>query len=164
MTVPPQLAAPPPGFAPIPLEILKSRRGLDVLQAMINGELPPPPIAATMGFTLAEVGVGTAIFTFLPALAHYNPIGSVHGGLAGTLLDSCMGCAVHTQLEAGQAYTTLEYSVHLIRGMTEKTGLLRAEGRVVHFGRRTAMADGRIVDGDGRVYATGTTTCLVMEF
>lgn len=146
---------------PIPLDALKSLSGLDVIRGMLEGRLPPPPISATMGFTLTEADHGSAVFTCTPTFAHYNPIGSVHGGLAGTLLDSAMGCAIHTTLAAGQGYTTLEYRVHLVRGMTDKTGPVRAEGRVVHAGRQVATAEGRIVDATGRLYAHGTTTCLV---
>jgi uncharacterized protein (TIGR00369 family) len=153
----------PAVFAPIPHDVLKTHRGIDLFRKMIAGELPAPPIAAMMGFSLAEVAPGLAVFACTPTRAHYNPIGSVHGGLAGTLLDSCMGCAVHSLLEAGQGYTTLEYRVHLVRGITEATGPLRAEGRIVHFGRRTATAEGRLVDADGKLYAHGTTTCLIMD-
>jgi uncharacterized protein (TIGR00369 family) len=148
-------------FAPIPLDTIRAMTGLDLMQGMLAGRLPAPPISRLMGFTLIEATAGQAVFTCTPTLDHYNPIGSVHGGLAGTLLDSCMGCAVHTTLAAGQGYTTLEYRVHLVRGMTDKTGPVRAEGRVVHAGRQTATAEGRIVDAAGKLYAHGTTTCLI---
>lgn len=147
---------------PIPFDVIKSMRGIDLLQAMIDGKLPPPPISKALDFRISEVSPGFAVFTCTPQMLHYNPIGSVHGGLAGTLLDSCMSCAVQTLLEAGTGYTTLEYRVHLVRGMTEKTGLVRAEGRVVHSGKRTATAEGRIVDAKGTLYAHGTTTCLMI--
>jgi uncharacterized protein (TIGR00369 family) len=145
------------------METLRSLSGLAFLEKMIAGELPPPPISRTMGFTLAEVRKGEAVFTCTPTFEHYNPIGSVHGGLAGTLLDSAMSCAVQTMVEAGYGYTTLEYRVHLVRGMTDKTGPVRAEGKVVHAGRRAATAEGRIVDAKGNLYAHGTTTCLIMQ-
>lgn len=148
-------------FAPIPADALKSLSGLDALRGMIDGRFPPPPIAETMSFTLDSVAEGRAVFSCIPAFKHYNPIGSVHGGLAGTLLDSCMGCAVHTTLAAGTAYATLEYSVHLVRGLTETTGKIFAEGKVVHVGRRMATAEGRITDANGVLYAHGTTTCML---
>lgn len=147
---------------PIPLDIIKSMSGLDVLQGMIAGRLPPPPISKALDFRIIDAGPGRAVFACTPQMMHYNPIGSVHGGLAGTLLDSCMSCAVMTCLEKGSGYTTLEYRVHLVRGMSDKTGPVRAEGRVVHSGKRTATAEGRIVDANGTLYAHGTTTCLII--
>ena len=147
---------------PIPLDIIKSMSGLDVLRGMVEGRLPPPPISKTLDFHISEVGAGHAVFTCTPKMMHYNPIGSVHGGLAGTLLDSCMSCAVMSLLDKGTGYTTLEYRVHLVRGMSEKTGPVRAEGRVVHNGKRTATAEGRIIDAAGTIYAHGTTTCLMI--
>ena len=151
------------GVGVVPLDAIKAMSGLELLQGMIAGRFPAPPIAQTMGFRLAEVGDGVAVFTCTPTFKHYNPIGSVHGGLAGTLLDSCMSCSVHTRLKRGQAYTTLEYRVHLVRGMTMDTGPVRAEGRIVHYGRRSATAEGRIIDAAGKLYAHGTTTCLIMD-
>jgi uncharacterized protein (TIGR00369 family) len=150
-------------YGVVPLEKLRTLSGLELLQGLISGEFPAPPIARQLEFYLTEVRDGEAVFGCTPSFAHYNPIGSVHGGLAGTLLDSCMSCAVQTRLKTGQGYTTLEYRVHLVRGMTESTGPVRAEGKVVHMGRRTATAEGRIVDAAGRLYAHGTTTCLIMD-
>jgi uncharacterized protein (TIGR00369 family) len=150
-------------FGVTPVETVRTLSGLDFLQQLIDGTLPAPPIGRAMGFLLHEVKPGYACFTCTPTFEHYNPIGSVHGGLAGTLLDSCMSCAVQTLLAAGQGYTTLEYRVHLVRGMTDKTGEVRAEGRVVHAGRRTSTAEGRIVDANGKLYAHGTTTCIVLD-
>lgn len=144
-----------------PLEILKSRTGLEFLRAIADGELPQPPITQTLGFRLTDVEPGFALFTMTPAYKHYNPIGSVHGGVAMTLLDSCMGCAVHTNLDAGTGYTTLEVKVNLVRPITDKTGPIRAEGRSLHIGRRSATAEGRIVDATGALLAHGTTTCLI---
>lgn len=147
---------------PIPFDFIKSKSGLEVLRGMIDGSLPAPPISKALDFKIIEASKGTAVFVCTPQFMHYNPIGSVHGGLAGTLLDSAMSCAVMSTLEAGTSYTTLEYRVHLVRGMTDKTGLVRAEGKVIHVGRRTATAEGRIVDAQGTLYAHGTTTCLIM--
>ena len=135
--------------------------GLELLQRMIRGELPQPPIAHLLGFRLAEVGQGTAVFEFEPAEYHYNPIGVVHGGVAGTLLDSAMGCSVHTTLPANAGYTTLEFKVNLVRAITMKTGTMRAEGRIVHGGKRAATAEGRLIDSSGKLYAHGTTTCMI---
>ena len=144
-----------------PLDALRSMSGIAFLQAILEGRLPPAPIARVLGISLDELAVGRAVFSCTPSRDHYNPIGSVHGGLAGVLLDTCMGCAVHTTLAAGIGQTTLEYRVHLVRGMTDKTGPVRAEGRVVHVGRQVATAEGRIVDAAGKLYAHGTTTCLI---
>lgn len=137
--------------------------GLAMLQAMIRGELPDPPITRTLDFYLLEVERGRAVFLGQPQFAHYNPIGTVHGGWHATLLDSAMACAVHTLVEAGAAYTTLEFKIHCVRPLTEKTGPVRAEGQVVAAGRRTATAEGRLVDAEGRLYSHGTTTCLFVE-
>lgn len=137
--------------------------GLEFLQKIIRGELPPPPLAAMLNFELAELGEGHATFAVEPAEYHYNPIGVVHGGLAATLLDSAMGCAVHSTLPAGAGYTTLEIKVNYIRALTSETGRVRCEARVVHVGARTATAEGRVVDARGKLYAHGTTTCLILR-
>ena len=137
--------------------------GLEYLQKIVAGELPPPPIGALMNFGLAELGEGQAVFTVAPAEYHYNPIGVVHGGLAATLLDSAMGCAVHTTLPAGVGYTTLEIKVNYVRPLTVETGEVRCEARVIHVGGRTATAEGRVLDGEGRLYAHATTTCLIFR-
>lgn len=137
--------------------------GLDLLLAMTRGEVPDPPITRTLDFYLLEVEHGRAVFQGEPQFAHYNPIGTIHGGWHATLLDSAMGCAVHTLVGPGSGYTTLEFKVHCVRPLTEKTGPVRAEGKVVAAGRRTATAEGRLVDADGRLYSHGTTTCLFLE-
>ncbi len=146
-----------------PLEVLKSLSGLEYLRRIADGRLPRPPITETLGFTLSEVGPGLAVFTMTPAFRHYNPIGTVHGGVAATLLDSCMSCAVQTHCEAGTAYTTLEIKVNMVRPITDRTGLIRAEGRSLHVGRRSATAEGRITDAAGTLLAHGTTTCLIYQ-
>ena len=145
----------------VPLEEWKSRSGIEVLRAIINGELPPPPISGLIGFCATDVEEGTCVFVGTPGFQHYNPAGSVHGGYAGVLLDSCMTCAVQTTLPAGLACVTMEYKVQLVRAMTAETGAVRAEGKVIHPGKRTATAEGRIVDAKGRLYAHGTTTVMV---
>ena len=121
------------------------------------------PIADHTGFGLVEVESGRAVFAGTPALRHYNPLGTVHGGYAATLLDSCMGCAVHTALPKGTGYTTLEFKVSLVRPITADTGPVRAEGKLVSGGRRVATAEGRLTDSSGRLLAHATTTCLVFE-
>lgn len=145
------------------LEEIKCHGGLEFLRRIAEGRVPQPPIAATLGFRLAEVAPGFALFTMTPEFRHYNPIGAVHGGVASTLLDSCMSCAVHTHLEKGFGYTTLELKVNLVRPITDKTGPLRAEGRSLHVGRRSGTAEGKILDARGTLLAHGTTTCLIFE-
>jgi uncharacterized protein (TIGR00369 family) len=137
--------------------------GLEFLQRIVSGELSPPPFAALLDFDLVEVSEGRATFAVNPAEYHYNPIGVVHGGLAATLLDSALGCAVHSMLPAGAGYTTLEIKVNFIRAMTAETGRVRCEAKIVHSGARTATAEGRIVDEAGKLYAHGTTTCLILR-
>jgi uncharacterized protein (TIGR00369 family) len=137
--------------------------GLEFLQKIVSGELPPPPLARLMNFDLVELREGHAVFAVDPAEYHYNPIGVVHGGLAATLLDSAMGCAVHSTLPAGAGYTTLEIKVNFIRAMTAETGRVRCEARIVHVGGRTATAEGKVIDEAGKLYAHGTTTCLILR-
>ena len=139
------------------------KTGLQVLQAMLAGELPYPYIAETLDFALVEVSEGRAVFQGEPQLKHYNPMGGVHGGWYATLLDSALGCAVHTMMPAGRAYTTAELSVNIVRAATMNSGPLRAIGTVIHCGRQMATAEARIVGPDGKLYAHGTTTCLVFE-
>lgn len=137
--------------------------GLEFLHKIVAGELPPPPIGVLMNFGIAEFSEGRAVFMVEPAEYHYNPIGVVHGGVAATLLDSAMGCAVHSTLPAGAGYTTLEIKVNYLRPMTAQTGRVRCEAKVIHVGRTTAVAEGRIVDRQGKEYAHGTTTCIVFR-
>ncbi len=136
--------------------------GLDYINAIFAGRLPPPPIGELMGFRGVEVERGRAVFEFEPGPQHYNPIGSVHGGVALTLLDSAMGCAVHTLLERGVGYTTLELKTNFVRPITSETGVIRCEGTVIHKGSRIATAEGKVTDASGRLLAHGTTTCLIM--
>ena len=137
--------------------------GLEFLQKIAAGELPPPPIAALLNFELEELSEGRAVFAVEPQEYHYNPIGVVHGGLAATLLDSAMGCAVQSKLPAGSGYTTLEIKVNFVRAMTSETGRVRCEAKLIHLGGRTATAEGRIEDQTGKLYAHGTTTCLIIR-
>ncbi len=144
-----------------PLETMKAMSGLDFLRAILEGRLPAPPIAEAMNFGFREVEHGRVVFTGTPDFSHYNPIGSVHGGWFGTLLDSCMGCAVQSTLPEGTGYTTLEYKINLIRAVTRDTGPVTAEGRVIQAGRRVGVAEGRLTDGAGRLLAHGSTTCMI---
>jgi uncharacterized protein (TIGR00369 family) len=137
--------------------------GLETIKAIFEGRLPPPPIAELMGFRGVEVELGRAVFEFEPGPQHYNPIGSVHGGVAMTLLDSAMGCAIHSMLDAGVRYTTLEVKTNFVRAMTVDTGPVRCEGVVLHSGSRVATAEGKVLDGDGKLLAHGTTTCLILR-
>ncbi len=127
------------------LDEIKSFGGLEFLHRIASGQVSQPPIARTLGFQIAEARPGFALFTMTPAFKHYNPIGSVHGGVASTLLDSCMSCAIQTHLEKGFGYTTLELKVNLVRPITEKTGPIRAEGRSLYVGRRSGTAEGKIM-------------------
>jgi uncharacterized protein (TIGR00369 family) len=140
----------------------KMARPIDYLRAIRDGSIAPPPIARLLGMELVEVEEGKAVFSLTPAEQHYNPIGVVHGGIAFTMLDSAMGCTVQTMLPAGKAYTTLEMKANLVRAITLKTGPIRASARLVHMGRQTATAEGRIEDAEGKLYAHGTTTCIIL--
>jgi uncharacterized protein (TIGR00369 family) len=133
------------------------------MQALIRGDVPPPPIAELMDFRPVEVSEGRAVFAVQPAEFHYNPIGVVHGGLVATLLDSAMGCAVQTTLPAGIAYTTLELHTNFVRAITRDSGPLRAEGVVVHRGRKVATAEGKVLEeASGKLVGHGTTTCMIV--
>ena len=145
------------------LDTIKSMSGLEFLCAIRDGRLPGPPIARLLAFSMAEVEHGRVVFEGRPNADHYNPIGSVHGGYAATLLDSCMACAVQSTLPQGNGYTTLEIKVNMVRAITADTGVVRAEGIVLSAGRRIGTAEGRLVDGAGKLLAHGTTTCLIME-
>lgn len=144
-------------------EQLQGKSGLQIMQAMLAGELPYPHIMQTLDYALVQVDKGRAVFQGVPQLMHYNPLGSVHGGWYATLLDSCVGCAVHTLMPAGRAYTTLELKMNLVRAIGPEAPLVRAEGRVVHSGRQVATAEGRLVGPDGKLYAHASTTCLVFD-
>ena len=144
-------------------EQLAGKNGLELMQAMLRGELPYPPIAQTLDFTLMEVAAGRAMFQGTPGPAHLNPMGTIHGGWYATLLDSALGCAVHTMMPAGRAYTTAELGVNLVRAIGAKAPRVRAEGKVIHCGRQLATAEARLFGPDGTLYAHATTTCLVFE-
>ncbi|MBC7505792.1 MAG: PaaI family thioesterase [Sandarakinorhabdus sp.] len=158
------MASPAPAsIAPGPIAPadLAGLPGLALMQGMFDGRYPPPPISQLMAMHGNAAGEGWVSFIGHPGPEHYNPIGSVHGGYAATLLDSCMGCAVHTTLAAGIGYTTIDLNITYIRGMTAETGAVTARGEVISSGRRVATARGTLTDAKGRVLATGTTTCLI---
>lgn len=140
------------------------RPGIELFEAMLRGELPGAPIGRTLDFLLVHAEVGRAVFQGRPGPSHYNPMGSVHGGWFATLLDSALGCAVHTAMPAGKAYTTLELKVNIVRALTDKVPLVRADGRTIHVGGQTATADARLTGADGKLYAHASTTCLVFDF
>jgi uncharacterized protein (TIGR00369 family) len=139
------------------------RTGIAFLRAILDGAIPPAPIQATLGFDLIAAEEGVARFRLLPGEHLYNPMNGVHGGVACTLLDSAMGSAVMTTLDEKTGYTTADLTVHLTRAISAKTGPIVAEGRVVHRGSRVATAEGRLTDGEGRLLAHGTTTCLLID-
>lgn len=139
------------------------RSGLEFLRGIADGELPVPPIMATLGVSGVKFDDGTASFELTPQEWHYNPIGTVHGGVLSTMLDSALACAIHTTLPVGAGYTSLDLSVRFTRAATVESGTLTADGHVVTRGRRTATAEGHITDAAGRIVATATTTCLILE-
>ena len=140
-----------------------NRTGMEVFEAIFAGELPPAPIGETLDFVPIHMAPGEAVFQGSPKRRHYNPLGTVHGGWFATLLDSAVGCAIHTTLPAGKAFTTLELKVNMVRALNAGVPLVRAEGKVIHVGRQVATAEGRIVGPDGKLYAHATTTCLIFD-
>ena len=135
--------------------------GVERLQMVVDGKLPGPPMARLMDIQIVEVSNGRAVFAGTPDEFHYNPIGVVHGGYGATILDSAMGCAVHSTLEAGDIYTTLELKINFLRPLSSTTGPVRAVANVIHAGRTTALAEGRIEDVGGKLYAYASSTCLI---
>src|SRR6185295_4255965 len=138
--------------------------GLEFVQGLVTGALPLNSMAETLGYDIVEASNSRVVITAEPTTAHLNPAGTVHGGLAATLLDSCMGLAIHSTLDKGFGQTTLEFKISLVRPVTPETGLVRAEGRVISRGRRVGTAEGRLIDTQGRILAHGTTTCLIFEY
>jgi uncharacterized protein (TIGR00369 family) len=137
--------------------------GMQMFEAIFAGDLPSPPIADTLDFLLIRVEPGVAVFQGRPQKKHCNPMGTVHGGWFATLLDSAVGCAVHSTLPAGKGYTTLELKLNIVRALTDAVPLVRAEGTVIHAGKQVATAEGRLVGPDGKLYAHATTTCLIFD-
>ena len=146
-----------------PVDVMASMAGIDFLRALFAGKLPAPPIMQNIEPFDYSVEPGVVSFSSVPGFRHYNPIGSVHGGYAAILMDSAMGLAVHSQLPAGSGYTTLEFKISFIKGMSKDSGTVRTEGRTLSVGRRAATAEARITDAQGRLLAHATTTCLVFE-
>ncbi len=145
------------------VDAARKMSGLEYLRAMSRRELPGVPMASLMGFGFAQIEEGRVVFECVPGEQHYNPIGSVHGGLACTLFDSAMGCAVHTALPAGVGYTTVELKVNFLRPITTGTGKLSCEGKTIHVGGRVATAEAHITDEAGKLYGHATTTCMVFR-
>ena len=148
-------------YGTVSAEERKQMSGLEFVQGLVTGALPLNTIARTLGYDVVEAESGRVVITLVPTGAHLNPAGTMHGGLTATLLDSCMGLAIQSSLDKGVSQTTLEFKISLFRVITPETGLIKAEGRVLNCGRRIGTADGRVTDGNGRLLAHGTTTCLI---
>jgi len=148
-------------YGTVSAEKRKQMTGLEFVQGLATGALPLNTIAQTLGYDVVEAESGRVVITLVPTGAHLNPAGTMHGGLTATLLDSCMGLAIQSSLDKGVSQTTLEFKISLVRVITPETGLIKAEGRVLNCGRRIGTADGRVTDGNGRLLAHGTTTCLI---
>ena len=144
-------------------QMVEGKTGLQVMTGILEGDLPIPYMAETLGCELIELGDGVAIFQATPQLKHYNPLGSVHGGWYATLLDFALGCAVQTKLPAGRGYTTSQINLHIVRAANTKTGLLRCIGNALHVGRQIGTSEARIVGPDGKLYAHATTTCTIFD-
>lgn len=141
----------------------RSMKGLDFLQKIASGEIPPPPIMRLINFQGAEASEGKVVFTCTPGEQHYSVLAMVHGGVAATLLDTALGCSIHSMLPLGVSYATLELHINYVRPLTTQTGFIRCEGEVVHLGRTIATAQARIVDAGGKLYAHATTTCMILR-
>jgi uncharacterized protein (TIGR00369 family) len=150
-------------FGLIDNEQQRAMSGLEFVQGLVDGTLPLNTMAETLGYDIVEASKGRVVVAATPHERHRNPAGTVHGGLAATLLDSCMGLAVQTMLDKGFAQTTLEFKISLVRPVTLHTGPVKAEGKVISCGRRVGTAEGKLTDKDGRILAHGTTTCLIFE-
>jgi uncharacterized protein (TIGR00369 family) len=150
-------------YGTVSAENQKQMSGLAFVQGLAGGTLPLNTIAQTLGYDVTEAESGRVVVTLVPTDAHLNPAGAVHGGLTATLLDSCMGLAVLSTLDKGVSQTTLEFKISLLRPITQDTGEIRAEGKVLTSGRRVGTAEGRVTDGKGRLLAHGTTTCLIFQ-
>jgi uncharacterized protein (TIGR00369 family) len=150
-------------FGIVPKDVAGGVSGLAFLQGLLNQTFPAPPFAQTTDIWLAEVETGRIVFEATPSARFYNPLGTVHGGWTSALLDSAMGCAVHSTLKPGQIYTTVDMNVSFVRAVIESTGKLRCEGKIIHVGNRIATAEGRIWDAAGTLIAHGTETCLIIN-
>ena len=150
-------------YGSVPIDEALKLTGLEFLSAIRDGELPHPPMAETCDFRLIEVEPGRVVWEGEPKPAYFNPLGGVHGGWIATLLDACMGCAGHTVLAAGLPYTTIDLEINYVRAVSPATGPLRAEGTVLHGGRKLLSTEGRLVDRNGKLYAHGVSACMVLE-
>lgn len=158
-----EIAGRPVSIGITDFKVATSMSGLEFLHAMMSGKLPAPPICDVLDVLLVEAEPGRAVFEGIPSDRFRNPLGTVHGGWMTTLLDSALGCAVHSTLKAGQGYTTVDLAVSFVRAVHQTTGKVRCEGKVIHVGGRVATAEARLVDAQGKLYAHGTTTCFVMQ-
>jgi uncharacterized protein (TIGR00369 family) len=149
-------------YGVVPIETKKNMTGLELLTGIMERILPAPPIQQALDFRLIQIVRGSTVFAGIPRADYYNPLGSVHGGYTAALLDSCMACAVHSTLGAGYSYATLEIKINYVRPITSDTGEVRAEGKVIAVGKRIATAEGRLSDASGKLYAHGTSTCLIL--
>jgi uncharacterized protein (TIGR00369 family) len=145
------------------IEFVRRSAGIDGIRAIASGQIPRPPISVLTNFTIAEVEEGRVVVEGYPGEEHYNPIGVVHGGFALTIFDTAMSCAIHTLLPAGIGYTTTDIQVRFIRGVTVATGAVRCEGVALHVGRSTAVAEGKLYDGNGKLLGVGTTGCAILR-
>lgn len=156
------LAGRPVTFGVTDFKTATSMAGIEFLRGMLGGTFPAPPIAEALDFRLVEVEHGRAVFEGIPSDRFRNPLGTVHGGWMSTILDSALGCAVHSTLKAGQGFTTVDLAVSFVRAVHQSTGRMRCEAKVIHVGGRIVTSEARLVDAEGKLYAHGTTTCLVM--
>ena len=157
------MTATPAERAPLPRDAVAAMSGLELMRAMVAGTLPGAPIGALMNMRAGSADPGTVTFEAMPGTEHYNPLGTVHGGFAATLLDSCMGCAVHTTLPAGTGFTSIDINVTFVRAITIATGPVTARGEVISAGRRVATVRGTLTDAAGKILAHGTSSCLIFE-
>jgi len=144
-------------------EKAKTLTGIDYLKAMKEGLLPPPPVIEMMDFSLEEIRTGNVTFSFIPKEFHYNPIGTVHGGVISTLLDSAMGCTLHSILDQGTGYTTLELKINFMKAVTTSTEKLIASGKIIHSGKSTALVEAHLKDENGAIYAHAVSTCMILR-
>ncbi len=144
-------------------EQAKTMSGFDFLNGILKGEIPPPPIATTLDFHPLSLEEGKVVFEFEPQEFHYNPIGSVHGGVISTVLDTVLGCAIHSKLPQGITYTTLELKINFIKAVTSKSGKMIAEGRLIHLGKSTALVEADLKSETGTLYAHGVSTCIIFK-
>ena len=145
------------------LDVRRSLSGLEFFRQMIAGTIPPPPMVSLLGLRMVEAEKGRVVFAGTAGESFYNGLGVAHGGFAATLLDSALGCAINTMMPAGRSFTTLELKINYTRPLRRETGEVRCEAKVIHVGSRVGTAEARVVDANGKVFAHGTTTCILVE-